>query len=60
MKQAATIIGQLTGTDSGLGSEGKRARDYFLSDRYEPDFLPWPVSEDQPIRPENLNAANDD
>jgi len=58
--QAHAVIAHLLGDTSAAGSEGQRALDYFASDRFEPDFLPWPRTASEGTRPEDLNAANDD
>jgi len=60
LRQAAAVIAQLTGKDDVLGGEGKRALEYFNSDHFDPAFLPWPKPEEESIRPEDLNATNDD
>ena len=59
LAQAREVISSLIGDASSMGSEGQRAVAYFSSDRYEPDFLPWPREPSQGTRPEDLNAAND-
>ena len=43
-----------------IGREAQRALAYFENDRFDPNFLPWPRHEDEGLRPEELNAANDD
>jgi hypothetical protein len=53
------VIARLIGDASANGAEDLRALDYFLGDRYDPDFLPWPRRGDEGMRPEDLNAAND-
>ena len=58
LAQARTVIAHLIG-GAAMGAEGERALDYFMSDRYEPGFLPWPRQSDEGIRPEDLSAAND-
>lgn len=60
LEQARTVIAHLVGDAASTGSEGMRALDYFASDRFEPDFLPWPRRVSEGTRPEDLNAANDD
>lgn len=60
LEQARAVIAHLVGDAASTGSEGLRALDYFASDRFEPDFLPWPRQSLEGTRPEDLNAANDD
>jgi hypothetical protein len=60
LAQAREVIAHLVGDAATTGAEGLRALDYFASDRFEPNFLPWPRASDEGTRPENLNAANDD
>lgn len=60
LEQARSVIASLVGNGLAAGSEGQRALDYFASDRFEPDFLPWPRTASEGTRPEDLNAANDD
>lgn len=60
LEQARAVIAQLVGVAGAHGSEGERALDYFASDRFDADFLPWPRAQADGIRPENLSAANDD
>lgn len=59
LEQARAVIARLVGDGGTLGAEGERALDYFSSDRYEPDFLPWPRGQADGMRPEELSAAND-
>jgi hypothetical protein len=59
LDQARVVIARLIGDASANGAEDLRALDYFLGDRYDPDFLPWPRRGDEGMRPEDLNAAND-
>ncbi|TIM21076.1 MAG: hypothetical protein E5Y74_15545, partial [Mesorhizobium sp.] len=42
------------------GAEAHRALDYFGGDAFDGNFLPWPHHGDEGLRPEELNAANDD
>lgn len=59
--QAYQVIGQLLDKTGDFGSvEGQRALDYFAGDEFDEDFLPWPRHDDEGLRPEELNAANDD
>ncbi|MBX9464925.1 MAG: hypothetical protein KL840_18510 [Aquamicrobium sp.] len=60
LEQARSVIASLVGDGLAAGAEGQRALDYFASDRFEPDFLPWPRTASEGTRPEDLNAANDD
>jgi hypothetical protein len=60
LRQAQAVIERLIGETGTFGSEGQRALDYFASDTFDPNFLPWPSHGDDGLRPEELNAANDD
>lgn len=60
LEQARAVIAHLLGDSLATGSEGHRALDYFTSDRFDSDFLPWPRTASEGTRPEDLNAANDD
>ena len=42
------------------GAEAQRALGYFAGDVFDADFLPWPRPHDEGLRPDQLNAANDD
>jgi hypothetical protein len=57
--QAREVIAHLMDKAAYNGAEAHRALDYFGSDAFDRDFLPWPHSEEG-LRPEELNAANDD
>lgn len=57
--QAHEVIAHLIEKAAYNGAEAHRALDYFGSDAFDRDFLPWPHPE-QGRRPEDLNAANDD
>jgi hypothetical protein len=59
LEQAHAVIGRLIGSGHAHGAEGERALAYFASDRFDPDFLPWPRAQADGIRPEDLSAAND-
>ena len=60
LAQAREVIAHLMEQASYDGSEAQRALAYFGDDRFDKDFLPWPRHEDEGLRPEELNAANDD
>ncbi|CDX19321.1 conserved hypothetical protein [Mesorhizobium plurifarium] len=57
--QAREVIAHLMEKSDFNGAEAHRALDYFGSDAFDQDFLPWPHIEEG-LRPEELNAANDD
>lgn len=57
--QAREVIAHLMAKAAFNGAEAHRALDYFSSDAFDRDFLPWPHA-DEGLRPEELNAANDD
>jgi hypothetical protein len=42
------------------GAEAHRALAYFSKDGFDGEFLPWPRHTDDRLRPDELNAANDD
>jgi hypothetical protein len=58
--QAYQVIGHLLDQAGVEGSEGVRALDYFSSGNFDPDFLPWPRPSAEGLRPEELDASNDD
>ena len=58
--QARDVIAHLMDKAAFNGAEAHRALDYFGSDGFEKNFLPWPRHGDEGLRPEELNAANDD
>ena len=58
--QAREVIAHLMDKAAFNGAEAHRALDYFSSDAFKKDFLPWPRHTDEGLRPEELNAANDD
>lgn len=60
LAQAHAVIAHLVEQASYDGAEAQRALAYFENDRFDPNFLPWPRHEDEGLRPEELNAANDD
>lgn len=57
--QAREVIAHLMDKAAFNGAEAHRALDYFSGDAFDRDFLPWPHAEEG-LRPEDLNAANDD
>ncbi|TIP01967.1 MAG: hypothetical protein E5X72_22880 [Mesorhizobium sp.] len=57
--QAREVIAHLIDKAAVNGAEAHRALDYFGSEAFDRDFLPWPHIEEG-LRPEELNAANDD
>ncbi|AZO35361.1 hypothetical protein EOA27_02175 [Mesorhizobium sp. M2A.F.Ca.ET.037.01.1.1] len=57
--QAREVIAHLIDKAAFNGAEAHRALEYFGSDGFDRDFLPWPHIEEG-LRPEELNAANDD
>ncbi|CCV09958.1 hypothetical protein [Mesorhizobium sp. STM 4661] len=58
--QAREVIAHLMDKAAFNGAEAHRALDYFGGDEFEKSFLPWPRHGDEGLRPEDLNAANDD
>ncbi|CAM5459005.1 hypothetical protein MAUB1S_07725 [Mycolicibacterium aubagnense] len=60
LAQAREVIAHLIDKAAFNGAEAHRALDYFGSDAFEREFLPWPRQEDEGLRPDELNAANDD
>jgi hypothetical protein len=58
--QAHQVIGHLMDKAAFNGTEAHRALAYFGGDAFEKNFLPWPRHADEGLRPEELNAANDD
>jgi len=60
LAQARAVIAHLMERASYDGAEAQRALAYFEGDGFDKDFLPWPRHEDEGLRPEELNAANDD
>ena len=58
--QAREVIAHLMDKAAFNGAEAHRALDYFGGDAFEKNFLPWPRQGDEGLRPEELNAANDD
>ncbi|TPI18548.1 hypothetical protein [Mesorhizobium sp. B4-1-1] len=57
--QAREVIAHLMDKAAYNGAEAHRALEYFSGDAFDRNFLPWPHSEEG-LRPEELNAANDD
>ncbi|MER8385111.1 hypothetical protein NKI19_15145 [Mesorhizobium sp. M0751] len=60
LAQAHEVIAHLMDKAAFNGAEAHRALAYFSNDTFEQDFLPWPRHVDEGLRPEELNAANDD
>jgi len=60
LAQARTVIAHLMEKASYDGAEARRALAYFDGDGFDGDFLPWPRHEEESLRPDQLNAANDD
>ncbi len=60
LAQAREVIAHLIDKAAFNGAEAHRALDYFGSETFEKEFLPWPRQEDEGLRPDELNAANDD
>lgn len=60
LAQAREVIAVLLERAGMDGAEGQRALDYFSSERFERDFLPWPRHAGESLHPDELNAANDD
>ena len=58
--QARDVISHLMDKAAFNGAEAQRALDYFSGDAFEKNFLPWPRHGDEGLRPDQLNAANDD
>ncbi|RUV99149.1 MULTISPECIES: hypothetical protein [unclassified Mesorhizobium] len=58
--QAREVIAHLIDKSAFNGAEAHRALDYFGSDAFDRNFLPWPHASEEGLRPEELNAANDD
>ncbi|WP_421915009.1 hypothetical protein [Mesorhizobium sp.] len=58
--QAHEVIAHLMEKAAFNGAEAHRALDYFGGDAFDSNFLPWPHHPDEGLRPEDLNAANDD
>ncbi len=60
LEQARQVIEHLMDKAAYNGAEAQRALGYFAGDVFDADFLPWPRHDDEGLRPEELNAANDD
>ncbi|MER9583438.1 hypothetical protein [Mesorhizobium sp. M0276] len=58
--QAREVIAHLMDKAAFNGAEAHRALDYFGSDAFDRNFLPWPHHSEEGLRPEELNATNDD
>lgn len=58
--QAREVIAHLIEKAAFNGAEAHRALEYFGSDAFDRDFLPWPHHGDEGLRPGELNASNDD
>ncbi|AZO20633.1 MULTISPECIES: hypothetical protein [unclassified Mesorhizobium] len=58
--QAREVIAHLMEKSDFNGAEAHRALDYFGSDAFDRNFLPWPHQGEEGLKPEELNAANDD
>jgi hypothetical protein len=58
--QAREVIAHLMDKAAFNGAEAHRALDYFSSDAFDRNFLPWPQHGAEGLKPEELNAANDD
>jgi len=59
LDQARQVIEHLLEKTAYDGAEAQRALGYFAGDAFDKDFLPWPRHDDEGLRPEDLNAAND-
>ncbi|MBN9242380.1 MAG: hypothetical protein J0I98_06260 [Mesorhizobium sp.] len=59
LAQARAVIAHLMEKASYDGAEAQRALAYFDDDGFDANFLPWPRHEEEGLRPEDLNAAND-
>jgi hypothetical protein len=60
LAQAREVIVHLMEKSAFSGAEAHRALDYFAGESFDGHFLPWPRQEDDGLRPDQLNAANDD
>jgi hypothetical protein len=60
IEQAREVIAHLLDKAAFNGTEARRALDYFSGDDFDQTFLPWPHHGEESLRPEELNAANDD
>ena len=58
--QAREVIAHLMDKAAFHGAEAHRALDYFGSDEFEQTSCPGRIHGDEGLRPEKLNAANDD
>ena len=60
LAQAREVIAHLLDKAAVNGAEAHRARDYFAGPSFDRNFLPWPRPGGKGLRPDQLNAANDD
>jgi hypothetical protein len=60
LAQAHSVIEHLMDKAAFNGAEAHRALAYFSKDGFDREFLPWPRHTDDRLRPDELNAANDD
>lgn len=60
LAQAREVIAHLMDKAEVHGAEAHRALDYFAGSCFDEGFLPWPRPADEGLRPDQLNAANDD
>jgi hypothetical protein len=60
LAQAHTVIAHLMDKAAFNGAEAHRALNYFSGNAFDKDFLPWPRHAGDGLRPDELNAANDD
>ncbi len=58
--QAHEVIAHLMDRAAFNGAEAHRALEYFGSDAFDSNFLPWPHHGDEGLKPNELNASNDD
>ena len=58
--QARQVIAHLAEVANLGDGEAHRAFVYFSTDAFDPNFMPWPRRAGEGLRPEELNAANDD
>nr|WP_029347460.1 hypothetical protein [Mesorhizobium ciceri] len=60
LAQAREVIAHLMDKAAFNGAEAHRALDYFSNDAFEKNFCHGSRHTDEGLRPEELNAANDD
>jgi hypothetical protein len=58
--QAHEVIAHLMDRAAFNGAEAHRALEYFGGDAFDSNFLPWPHHGDEGLKPNELNASNDD